>query len=71
MLKYEEITSVEHTRFLGGQFILKSPQGTIQLPENSTGIAELISLLSTRNGEKCCAQANAVLAKRKADIERF
>ncbi|MDR9856618.1 hypothetical protein RJP21_23730 [Paenibacillus sp. VCA1] len=71
MLKYEEITSVEHTRFFGGQFILKSPRGTIRLSEHMTGIAELISLLSARIGDQSCTQANVALAKRKADFESY
>ncbi|GIP59760.1 hypothetical protein QNH46_05705 [Paenibacillus woosongensis] len=70
-IHYHNITSVEHTRFFGGQFVVLSNQGVVRVPDGAVGSAEFIQHLCKELGEEHCVNALKVLEEKKTQLQQL
>ncbi|AZK48610.1 hypothetical protein [Paenibacillus lentus] len=70
-IHYHNITSVEHSRFFGGQFVLRSNQGVVRVPDGAIGSAEFIQHLCKELGEEHCVGALKALEEKRTQLQQL
>lgn len=70
-IHYHNITSVEHSRFFGGRFVLRSNQGVARVPDGAAGSAEFIQHLCKELGEEHCVEALKALEEKRAELQQL
>ncbi|OXM85380.1 hypothetical protein CF651_15300 [Paenibacillus rigui] len=69
MIHFTDITEVGHTRFFGGQLLVKGARRSAWVSIDYVGTAELVKLLCEKIGEDRCFKASKALNKRRQELE--